>query len=88
MCRCIDYTDVHVQGGRTAFAPLVQPAALAGPPAARAGSRPGGGVASADGRMQSRMPPAACSQALVTTRWLGFRRIWRGTGQGEAAWPG
>lgn len=36
---------------------------------------------------------ALCSPALVTTRWLGFRRIWRGTGEGAqrppvpACWP-
>lgn len=31
--------------------------------------------------------PAVCSQALVTVRWLGFRRIWRGTGQGKGLTP-
>lgn len=59
--RCIDFTDVAVQGGRPAYAPS---AAVA---------------AAADG------PVAACSPAVVTVRWCGFRRIWRGTGKGELA---
>ena len=67
--RCIDFTDVHVQGGKVAFAPS------AAAPSASAAS----GASLAPG-----VAPAACSQALVTVRWLGFRRIWRGTGQGEA----
>jgi hypothetical protein len=29
---------------------------------------------------------AVCSPAVVTVRWLGFKRVWRGSGEGE--WPG
>ncbi|KAL4447650.1 hypothetical protein ABPG75_004869 [Micractinium tetrahymenae] len=61
--KCIDYTDVHVRGGKAAYKPAAAPA--------------GGVAAAAAGPAGATM----CSPALVTTRWLGFRRIWRGTGE-------
>lgn len=99
--RCIDFTDVHVRGGKVAFAPAAAapPAAgaLAAVPAAAGASAAGvtgssadtsaviAPVASpeADASLAPGVAPAMCSQALVTVRWLGFRRIWRGTGEGE-----
>lgn len=27
---------------------------------------------------------ACCGEALVTTRWLGFNRVWRGSGVGAS----
>lgn len=43
--------------------------------------------ASTEASLVPGVAPAVCSQALVTVRWLGFRRIWRGTGQGKGLTP-
>lgn len=64
----VDYTDVHVVGGNNAFLNHGTTA-----PTAASGSQREG-TPSASGS-------ANCADALVTTRWLGFVRVWRGTGQ-------
>lgn len=95
--KCIDYTDVHVRGGKAAYKPApATPAAAAPPVGAAAAARPGGERPPASAGQQQQQEQqqgqeqaltALCSPALVTTRWLGFRRIWRGTGEGgRHAW--
>lgn len=98
--RCIDFTDVHVRGGKVAFAPaaaappaagaLAAAPAAAGTPAEAAPAPVDTSAAAeaaagleADASLAPGVAPAVCSQALVTVRWLGFRRIWRGTGEGK-----
>ena len=85
--KTIDYTDVHVTGGVVAFPAARQSSPL--PPgapgtAALPGLPPARGASPA-----AAAPPtsACCNQAVVTTRWLGFNRIWRGSGEGEPGPP-
>ncbi|BDA42593.1 probable ATP-dependent helicase hrq1 [Coccomyxa sp. Obi] len=55
-----DFCDVHVIGGRTAYAKHT-----------------------AHGREQPEATPstARCDECQVTTRWLGFYRVWQGSGE-------
>jgi DEAD/DEAH box helicase domain-containing protein len=74
----VDFTDVHVVGGRNAFLPDPAPAAPAPAPAPEQQT-----PAPAPEQQAPLLPgtSAACGRALVTTRWLGFVRCWRGSGQ-------
>lgn len=91
----VDFTDVHVVGGRSAFPH--------NPGLAGLGGRPGPGATAEQQQEQEQEAAAAQAQeqgdsagavtaghprtsacagpALVTTRWLGFVRVWRGSGQ-------
>lgn len=64
----IDRTDVHVCGGNVAYAAAA---------AARSGELAATAAATA-----AAMPPtsARCGRAVITLRFLGFLRVWRGSG--------
>jgi ATP-dependent helicase YprA (DUF1998 family) len=63
----VDATDIAVEGGRVAFLPHLEAAPAAAGEA---------GEAAGEGERTS----ARCGRALVTTRFMGYTRIWRGSG--------
>ncbi len=67
-----DYTDVHVTGGGLAYPAASRhaagcPAAASHTPAAGCGCCP--------------TSSSSCEEALVTVRFMGFHRVWQGSGR-------
>ena len=82
-----DFTDIRVVGqGRAAFPQQNHwPAGTEGAAGNGPGSNGGAPAASAggdDGAAAVCCRGAECAAAAVTTRWLGFMRIWQGSNKG------